>query len=341
MKSPYKDWRNYALAITIIAILVLTSSLFAMKSGSRTLVFINNQVAITEGQVLDELKHNYGNEVYTRLIDDAVTALYAEQKGFDATPEEVEQFIKWDRFNMMMRGENLEDELKAQGITLDDYRQKMRISVLRAKLVVTDEDDRKADFAQYGKELTIPPVYRVKQFIYADPNSAQKAYDLLSKPDSGAENETEASMSAINENPLKIQTYIPSGQMSNPLMNKILAGLKPGQVSKPTALPAEAGNKEARIILKLVDALPGEEATLKNRGILLSYLLMSQPNGKYAKKIKEVQAEALNSVDINFVSDDYPYVKESFQSTRLKNPSIPRFNPNEQPQLPGMPGSGQ
>ncbi len=340
MKSPYKDWRNYALAIAAIVILVLVSSLFAMKSGSRTLVFINNRVAITEGQVLDELKHNFGNEVYTRLIDDAVTVLYAEQQGLDAMPEEVEQFITWDRFNMLARGESLEDELKAQGMTLDDYRRKMRVSVLRAKLVTT-EDDRKADFAQYGKELTIPPVYRVKQFIFADPESAQKAYDLLSQPDSGAEKEQEASMMAVNENPLKVQTYMPGGQMNNPLMNTILAGLKPGQVSKPTALPAEAENTAARIILKLVDARPGEEATLENRGILISYLLMSRPDGKYAMKIKQVQAEALNNVDINFVSDDYPHVRESFKSTRLQNPNVPRFNPNAQSPLPGMPGSGQ
>ncbi len=344
MKRLLKDWRNYTLIAAGIVILVLISSLFAVKSGSRALVYVN-QAPVTEGQLLGQMKNRYGDDTLMELVSTRLIEAYALQQKVTVSSDEIDQLIEFQRYFMLAKqGRDLDTEMQAQGMTIEIMRDQARTQALQVKLIVP-EDDRRVFFQKAGATLSYAPRYKLREFYFASTADAQKAIKLLAKADAGGEALTEvAQLAQFGADSMKVQTYVPQPEMQDSVRDKALSQMKGGQVSQPLPVPpllAQRGAKGWKRIIQLLSVMPGEKATFDNRSIITGMMLMQQEQQKYALAARELEAKALEAVDVQFASDEYKRAYDRFQKSRIENPNIPQANPDALPELPTVPSGGQ
>ena len=269
---------------------------------------------ITEKDVVNELKHQGGDQVLMQMINDELISKYARQKGVAATDAELEQFIKFQQATFEMQGRTIDSWLESRGQTMAEFRKLLQLTILQIKLIVP-QDDIKAALAKYGDKFSLPKRYRIRDFSFSSKEKANKALVTLKKPDSlqkGAAMATNAT-TALLVHTISVKDF---GTRSA-AEAAALKLLKPGGFSVPIALKTGGCH-----VLQLVEVVPEEPATLKNRSIVVAQQLVSGERQKYEGKIDELKADALAKIDTQILSGDYPKASQALQEMRLHNSAV-------------------
>lgn len=326
LKRFLKDWRNIALVVAVIAIVILAVSMHTAKTGGQALVLVNSE-PITEGQLIGMMKKNYGNDALAQLIDGKVIRAFAKKKGVVATDAEIDGRIDIQRYLLKQQDMTLENWLAENGSTLDEYRQQVAQDVLRVKLIVPEADIKKI-YAKEPAAFDFPPVLRIRLFVYGSEKDARSAIVELNKPDDGGgANAQKAAASALNGmQAMTAMTY----RYDNPEITKALVAMQAQTVSAPIKTTMrEAGNKAVWAVVQLLERTDGEKGTLENRRIFIGQQLLSDPKQPYAVQAAQMQAEALNAVDIVFTTSDYKKLQDNFSYIKSHNQQVPKANLND------------
>jgi len=321
----FSDWRNIAL---IVAVLLIGALLVVLLPGGkssiaskRVIVRINDR-HITEDDIVSKLKKQYGDQLVSTLVGKDLIECYAEQKKVTVSDAEIDQVIDFEKLQMEARGQDLMKQLEAKGITMPEIREQLKPMILQIKLVVPDEKI-KAQLAKIVKEphdpFAYPARYSVRQFLFLNKESAAKALALFRK--GGKDNELKATSMAINNDPTKpITMFLGTEQPPDPALR---AALKATKVNAYTdILPTPQAASGVMRILQVVTMTPEEQPTMTNRNILIGQYLM-QSNQEYQMKARDLEAEALQKVDVQFYSpDEYKQAVERFKRAQKQNPLI-------------------
>ncbi len=332
LKKQLSDWRNIALVIAALIILggiIRQLSLSAETSNeivlNRQLAKVNDRV-IYESDLMKELKNEYGTQVLISMIDLSMLDNYARKKGIIVTDADVDQLLGFQRLMMELKGTTLEKVLEEQKLTLESVKQNFRRMAMQIRVVVPEQDIA-AEIQRDAQSLTYPPRYRLHRMIFLRKEDAQKAVDALKQ------NATldVAVVTALNaEEARKPMLYVPLGRQSDPLLNKALQGLKPGECSQPYIIPvgkeAKGGaGKEYYGVVLLKEAFPEEKPTMRNRNLIAGQMLISSDR-KYMEKITGLEGKLVQQSDWRFLSEQFPDAKQHFEDIKLRNPDIPGFN---------------
>ncbi|MHB9024756.1 MAG: hypothetical protein ACYC7E_11380 [Armatimonadota bacterium] len=333
MKTYFKDWRNSALvgAGVIIVILFILLVSTGSREANKPLVRVQDKY-IRQSDFLGKLKKRGGNKLLNEMLSDTLISTYAASKNVYVEPSEIEQVLKYETINYESVGVSLEEALKKQGMTLDEHKDSIRSMILPIKLVVPPADIETAlKDPKVAASFTYPPRYRFRILFYQNKESAQKAIALLKKKD-GLQEAANASLRPDSVD--KILTYMPgASRIDDKDFVKAITPLAAGQCSAPQTLNTPQG--PIIRVIQVVEKIPTEAPTYENRGVLIGQSLMKDP--KYARKARDVEAEAMANVDVQFYpsADEFPQIRDEFLKSRDQNPDL--GTPGATPAGPGSP----
>lgn len=330
MKAFFADWRNPTLVVGALIILLLIGLLIT-SSGNQPDVASVGTRKITYADALSAMKRGGGNAAVMRLIGNMVVEDYARQQKVTASEAEIDQIMKMMRLQAEMQNTTLEALLKQDGTTLAERKREVAIEILRAKLIVP-EADVKAAYAKFAKDprppMTVPAYFRFTRLIFTDKADAEKAVGILAKGPA-SEKELDGLKTLLGgHDSQKPLLYIPT-EMKEPLpgFNKILAGLKPGGVTKPLQV---AGQLWA--VIKLDSSVPEDKPTYETRNALVAIQLVRDE--KYRMALTDLESKALEKVDVQVYNSDFREIDEQLSEIKKQN-----FNIQGAPQQNVVPGA--
>lgn len=327
MTTFYKDWRNIAL---IVAAIVIVSMIGSMLSPGKV-VRVGNRT-ITEREVVNELKQSAGDKVVMDFMTEALLDSYARKQGLSVSQREIDQLLKAQRLQLGLSGQNLEDALKSQDMSMDAYLRQLRTIAFQVKLLVTP-DEMKAGFDTLLRSkdpiFMLPTHYKIHEMFYGSMEAAKAAYAEAQKEGEGGGVIKAIGMSLLPEDAQKEKLYMPGVKPILPFLpendtekTKVLAGLKAGELSRPFGL---AGQKGAARMVQLIEVYPSDTPTLENRSLLVGQFVMQTNKEKYGRRAKDLEAKALNDVDIQFYAGEYKRAYERFHTAKTENPNLPNL----------------
>jgi len=323
------DWRNPALAVgSVLIIFLLWATLTQLANGPGGKVVRIADRVITDGDIVKTMKNRIGDQMLSEMIVDNIVDLYAAGQHIEATDSDINQVLDFQKFQAQLRGESLEDEMAAQGISLDELKKNTRTQVLLTKLVVPSKDiaaELKRQLQSGQSPYALPARYRYRVFQFANMTDAQKSYDLLQKPNATSDDVAKeaATFSTNPAEAVKVLDVIPD--MLPPSAKKQLAGLlhglKDGQCSKPK----DMGMGGMTMLLQLVESVPVKQPTMENSNILIGKELMNKDK-RYQQEILKMESKAMDGIDVQFYTTEYARTQDRFKQTKKENPNIPMVN---------------
>lgn len=132
----------------LIAIFILLAILWKFKS-SFIVAMVNGQ-PISRLQLNDRLMKKFGDQTLDSIINERLILAAARQKGIFVKSEEIESRSK--QIEQRLNGKiSLDDALKAQGLTRDDFKKELEIQVSIEKLFDKDATIAAVDVENYIK----------------------------------------------------------------------------------------------------------------------------------------------------------------------------------------------
>lgn len=132
----------------LIAIFILLAILWKFKS-SFIVAMVNGQ-PISRWQLNDRLMKKFGDQTLDSIINERLILAAARQKGIFVKSEEIESRSK--QIEQRLNGKiSLDDALKAQGLTRDDFKKELEIQVSIEKLFDKDATVAAVDVENYIK----------------------------------------------------------------------------------------------------------------------------------------------------------------------------------------------
>ena len=340
MKQFLADWRNPALVAAGVALLIMiavTMQAVANSPGGRIVAVGDRN--ITEDELVKTMKNRFGDQLLTKMVSDAIVDNYARSKAIDVTDAEINQVLDFQRFQLQLRSTTLEDWLASQGMTLDDQKKDIRTQALLTKMLVPKE----AIAAEVKKpevraQLSLPARYRYRIYSFNTPADANKASERLQGPDGGSDAAMK-DVAGMTPNPaeaMKVLDYIPAFQEREmpPPVAKAFKELQAGQSSK--AIPL-AGATGPAVVIQLVEATPARVPSMENSDILIGQMLLEK-DPSYRKKELDLEAKALQKVDVKFDREDYKRTHDRFEQEKKESPDIPILpTDGTAPAQPGVP----
>lgn len=146
--------------LILIAILILIAVLWKFRS-SFIVAMVNGQ-PISRWQLNDRLSKKFGDQTLDSIINERLILAAARQKGIFVKSEEIDSRVK--QIEQRLQGQiSLDDALKAQGLTKDDFRKELEIQLSiekmfdkEATLSAGEVDDYIAKNSQAYKNATDP-----------------------------------------------------------------------------------------------------------------------------------------------------------------------------------------
>ncbi len=127
--------RISAKNILLISILVVVGLAWQFKSNFIA-AMVNGQ-PISRWQLNDRLVKKFGDQTLDSIVNERLILAAARQKGIFVKSEEIENKVK--QIETRLNGKiSLDDALKAQGLTKDDFRKELEIQVSIEKLFEKD-----------------------------------------------------------------------------------------------------------------------------------------------------------------------------------------------------------
>lgn len=168
--------------LILIAIFILIAALWQFRSNFIA-AMVNGQ-PISRWQLNDRLVKKFGGQTLDSMINERLILAAARQKGIFVKSEEIENKVK--QIETRLNGKvSLDDALKAQGLTKEDFRKELEIQVSIEKLfekeatVSSNEiDDYMKKNSQAYKSATDPAAINqeIKSIL-----AQQKINDLFEK----------------------------------------------------------------------------------------------------------------------------------------------------------------
>ncbi len=183
----------------------------------------------------EQMVRRIRQEVLERLIEEKLISQELQKYHIQVSDQEVEDFVQ-NMVRQMGGEERFREFLAAQGLTLMEYREKVREQIrklkliqgsVRARIVITDEDLRR-----YYKEHYLSGnqrVYVLAAIVNQDQNKIKEAAQELSQGKSFQEvarRYSELPGSGEGLGSFKLEELAPE-------VRKILLDMKPGEVSPP------------------------------------------------------------------------------------------------------------
>ncbi|MDY0132318.1 MAG: SurA N-terminal domain-containing protein [Desulforegulaceae bacterium] len=186
------------------------------------------------------------------LVDEKIAEIAAKRSKVEVDEETVEQFLDNIKREQNLTTKELESALMMEGVTLEDYKNKLRQQILkkrlidyevRSKIVVTNEDVKKYyqdNLVKYGGDeafeiwhITIPS----GQFDENDKDEILKIFGNIKQLAEGQDNFTQISSEAGSYfNEMKVLSgnlgYFKKGDLSDSI-KAVIENLNKGEVSSP------------------------------------------------------------------------------------------------------------
>ncbi len=168
--------------ILLIGVLILLALVWKFK-GNFIAAMVNGQ-PISRMQLNDRLVKKFGDQTLDSIINERLILAAARQKGIFVKSEEIDNKVK--QIETRLNGKiSLDDALKAQGLTKEDFRKELEIQVSIEKLFEKDAtvssneiDDYMKKNSQVYKSATDPAAVNmeIKSIL-----GQQKINDLFEK----------------------------------------------------------------------------------------------------------------------------------------------------------------
>lgn len=141
--------RISAKNILLISILVVVGLAWQFKSNFIA-AMVNGQ-PISRWQLNDRLVKKFGDQTLDSIVNERLILAAARQKGIFVKSEEIESKVK--QIEARLDGKiSLDDALKAQGLTKDDFRKELEIQVSIEKLFEKDATVSSNEIDDYMKK---------------------------------------------------------------------------------------------------------------------------------------------------------------------------------------------
>jgi foldase protein PrsA len=150
--------------------------LYSCKSENKVVAKVEDQV-ITQDELNQELNRQYGLQTLQSLITQKLIVLEAKKKNINVSDDEIKKEL--EKISLEMGGlDKLQEQLKSKGITLEEYKDKLKIDLLLKKLVILQisEDEIKV-FYENNKDNF--PLVEVSFIMVPDKNMANSIIKSL------------------------------------------------------------------------------------------------------------------------------------------------------------------
>jgi parvulin-like peptidyl-prolyl isomerase len=206
--------------------------------------------AIQQARIPNDKIEAYLRQNNARILQDAIDELLIVQKadevGVKIRPEYTSDVIEGiKKENNIPSDEALRDQLRREGLTLDDMRRNIERSILRRQVitrevepkVVVAEAEIRAEYEKQKEEFTHPAEVRLQEIVLGA-DTAAEAGALVERARGGED------FSALARQYSKAPTRDKGGDLGSialrelhPDIQKAAEALAPGGVSEPIALP--------------------------------------------------------------------------------------------------------
>lgn len=182
--SPSSSFSQLVTPRNIILIIILVIALLLWKfKGSLIAAMVNGQ-PISRWQLNDQLVRKFGDQMLENIINERLILAAARQKGIIVTSQDIDTKIQ-DIEKRLAGQTTLDEALKAQGMTKEEFRRQIEIQLSIDKLFdneatvsSTDIDEYISKNAQAYKNATDPALLRKE---VNDLLKQQKISDLFEK----------------------------------------------------------------------------------------------------------------------------------------------------------------
>ncbi|MDA8387871.1 MAG: SurA N-terminal domain-containing protein [Nitrospiraceae bacterium] len=282
--------RKSILFLSVLACIFLLAPARAFSSTfllDRVVAVVNAQ-AITLGEIYRAMRFDYAPELQSlsgdqkrlflkgkeapyldKMIDMALQVQEAQRQHMKVSDQEIDQAIDSIKQKYKMDDKTFSSALKSEGLTMDEYRQRLSRQMLVSEVVTREVRDElhvgssqvEAYMKKNGLWTDNHSVFlKLDQVFFRMPEDPSRkagiektAYEALKKIRSGADFMSVARVYSQAEPDVGIVKR----DMLSGAMRSVLAGMKPGDVSKPF------WTDQGLYILKLEDrvssAQPGEK----------------------------------------------------------------------------------
>ncbi|MCS7164907.1 MAG: SurA N-terminal domain-containing protein [Candidatus Calescibacterium sp.] len=164
------------LLLTLIFVL-FSIYLHSCQKTDNTIVAEVDTEKITQAELNKELNNQYGMEVLQNLINQKLIILEAKKKNISVTEAEIEKEI--EKVALNLGGiDKLKEQIKNRGVSMNDYKEKLKLDILLRKLIVADltEDEIKVFYENNKQKL---PIVEVSFIMVPDKNLAESIIKSL------------------------------------------------------------------------------------------------------------------------------------------------------------------
>lgn len=182
--TPVNPQKKFLTRKNIILLVLLILLAFVWKFKSNIIVAMVNGQPISRWQLNDRLQKKFGEQTLDSIINERLILAAARQKGIFIKSEEID--AKSKQIEERLNGKiSLDDALKAQGLTREDFKRELEIQLSIEKLFneeatisAAQVDDYIAENSQSFKSATDPAQVKeeVKNIL-----RQQKINDLFEK----------------------------------------------------------------------------------------------------------------------------------------------------------------
>lgn len=296
----------------------------APKSLSSKVVIVGNEF-ITEGDIIKELKARAGKRVISDMVMASAYRQYAQEKGVTVNDSDVEQLYRFSSEqylinNGMTTGKTLEETLKDEGIPLEDYKNDLRTIALQIKMVVTDDEMKKAvDDLIKSKQApyTMPKHYRIRQLVF--PNKTIAVNQVEEMRDGSTHGLVTALGFALNQRTgFRPIIYAPGvvQAKANPQLDQVLRDMRKGDISKPFQLNGTTYFAVVQVLDVFTPIIP----TYKDSNLIAGQYLMQADVINYGKRKSDLEAQVLQKTPPQFLSSDYNDLNNYFKELKSESP---------------------
>jgi len=321
MKKLFNDKKSLTIVILAILLIIFASLYFLQQNGtlSPTVVTVGT-TTINEREIIDELKSEYGFSTISNLINSYVLAEYAKTIGIVVTNEDISELMKINEHRADTLGMTLTDLIKESGSTASQWDREARRFALELKLVYNDEEMIKAinDGMISQPPYSMPEVIKVRLYTFSDATSANAATELLN---SNGRSAFASIAEMLLDRTLAENVSVYSTSDETESLRPILAVAK--EMDNESFSPVVQLGKNSYLIVELIEKKPAFQANASNGMLMAANALMEANMKEHKSRLEKIKSLAFSKVNVDFISMDYPELKEAFRQKKLENPNLP------------------
>lgn len=266
--------------------------------------------AVRDARVPPERIEFFLRENNARILQEAIDELLLLQKAYELgmrlRPEYIREVIEGiKKENNIESDEALQEQLRREGMSLDDLKRNIERSVLVRQVrareleskVGVSEVDARAEYEARKADFTRPATLRLQEIVLKGPGARERAHEIVARARSGEEFASLARAHSVSP------TRDSGGDLGrlargelNPELERIAFSLEPGGVSEP--IPTADTFRILRVVEKTEASLiPFEEA----KADILGRLSQARFAEVYERYMEGLRKDALIDIRVREV----------------------------------------